>query len=66
MGGVFPGPASRATVTPPPGPDETASWPNRPEQGDEQDRFDQFKPDASVTNAAPAKPETTHVRCCRC
>ena len=26
MGGVFPGPTSRATVTPPPGPDETSSW----------------------------------------
>jgi collagen type III alpha len=55
MGGLFPGPATRGTVTPPPGPDETASWPGPAEQG----RFDQFKPEA---DAAPAKPETPHVR----
>jgi hypothetical protein len=33
MGGVFPGPTSRGTVTPPPGPDETASWPGAGEHG---------------------------------
>jgi collagen type III alpha len=54
MGGVFPGPASRATVTPP-GPNETTSWPAGPADA-EQGRFDQFKPDAA------AKPETPHVR----
>jgi collagen type III alpha len=54
MGGVFPGPASRATVTPP-GPNETTSWPAGPADA-EQGRFDQFKPDAT------AKPETPHVR----
>jgi hypothetical protein len=53
MGGLFPGPASRATVTPP-GPDDTTSWP-----GNAQSKFDQFKPEA---DAAPAKPETPHVR----
>jgi len=64
MGGVFPGPASRGTVTPP-NPDETTSWPRQgelehsqsgiePEQG----RFDQFKPEA----AAPATPASPHVR----
>jgi hypothetical protein len=55
MGGVFPGPASRATVTPP-GPNETTSWPASPSDA-EQGRFDQFKPDAEA-----AKPETPHVR----
>jgi hypothetical protein len=69
LGGVFPGPASRATVTPPPDPDSTASWPGveagaagvagEPEQG----RFDQFKPDAEADAAAAAKAaETPHVR----
>jgi hypothetical protein len=64
MGGLFPGPASRATVTPPPGPDGTASWPTAgPDQGNraagssEQSRFHQFKPEAE---AAP--PATPHVR----
>jgi hypothetical protein len=62
MGGVFPGPASRATVAPPPGPDETASWPGSgDQQDDDQGRFDQFKPEAPVTKA-DAKPESTHVR----
>jgi hypothetical protein len=54
MGGVFPGPASRATVTPP-SPDDTTSWPGPAEQN----KFDQFKSEAEV---APAKPETPHVR----
>jgi hypothetical protein len=60
MGGVFPGPASRPTVAPPP-PDETASWPGSPEHGadGDQGRFDQFKPEMEA--APPAKPET-HVR----
>jgi len=60
MGGVSPGPASRATVTPPP-PDETASWSGSGEPGAEADqgRFDQFRPEAQ---APPAKPETPHVR----
>ena len=53
MGGVSPGPAGRATVTPP-GPNDTTSWP-----GPEQSKFDQFKPG---TEAAPAKPDTPHVR----
>ena len=61
MGGVFPGPVSRATVTPPP-PDETASWPGSGEAGadGDQNRFDQFRPEAQA--AVPAKPETQHVR----
>jgi hypothetical protein len=52
MGGVFPGPTSRPTVTPPT-PDDTTSWPGPAEQN----RFDQFKSDA-----APVKPETPHVK----
>jgi collagen type III alpha len=56
MGGVFPGPASRATVTPP-GPNETTSWPASPPDA-EQGRFDQFKPDSE----AAAKPEQPTVR----
>jgi hypothetical protein len=55
MGGLFPGPANRATVTPPT-PEDTTSWPGVEAQ---EDRFDQFKPEA---DAAPAKPETPHVR----
>jgi hypothetical protein len=58
MGGVFPGPASRSTVTPP-NPDETTSWP-RPGEPD-QGRFDQFKPDAE-SSAPTAAPQTPHVR----
>ena len=54
MGGVFPGPTSRATVKPP-GPNETTSWQAGPADS-EQGRFDQFKPDSA------AKPETPHVR----
>jgi collagen type III alpha len=50
MGGVFPGPQSRGTVTPP-SPEETTSWP-RPDEGD-QGRFDQFKPEAEAPEAAP-------------
>jgi collagen type III alpha len=63
MGGVFPGPATRATVTPPPGPNETASWPSTGDAGgdDQQGRFDQFKPDPVEATPA-AKPETPHVR----
>jgi hypothetical protein len=62
MGGVFPGPVSRATVTPPPGPDETASWPGPGDQeDDDQGRFDQFKPEAPAAKAE-TKPESTHVR----
>jgi hypothetical protein len=67
LGGVFPGPASRATVTPPPDPDSTASWPgseagaaaaaDEPEQG----RFEQFKPEADAPASAKAA-ETPHVR----
>ncbi|WP_203782600.1 hypothetical protein [Paractinoplanes rishiriensis] len=52
MGGLFPGPASRATVTPP-SPDDTTNWPGT---GD-QNRFDNFKPEAT-----PAKPETPNVK----
>jgi hypothetical protein len=61
MGGVFPGPATRATVTPP-SPDDTTSWPSGPEsEADDQGRFDQFK--AEVLDSGPvAKPETPHVR----
>jgi len=55
MGGLFPGPATRATVTPPT-PEDTTSWPGVEAQ---EDRFDQFKPEA---DAAAAKPETPHVR----
>lgn len=61
MGGMFPGPATRPTVTPP-DPERQASWPhpNVPESGDpEQGRFDQFSADPS---AVAAKPETPHVR----
>jgi hypothetical protein len=62
MGGVFPGPASRATVTPPP-PDQTASWPGPGDQQDpDQGRFDQFKPDAPAPAKSESKPDTTHVR----
>ncbi len=62
MGGVFPGPASRATVTPP-GPDQTASWPHRPEAEADQSRFDSFKADAPEKLPTDvAKPETPHVR----
>jgi hypothetical protein len=49
-------------VAPPPGPDGTSSWPNRPEAGDDQSRFDQFKPEPAIRITPPAKPETTHVR----
>ena len=63
MGGVFPGPATRPTVTPPPGPDETASWPNRGDQPEgEQGRFDQFKPDADVSAPVKSETGTPHVR----
>jgi hypothetical protein len=55
MGGLFPGPATRGTVTPPT-PEDTTSWPGVEAQ---ENRFDQFKPEAE---AAPAKPETPHVR----
>jgi collagen type III alpha len=62
MGGLFPGPATRGTVTPPT-PDQTSSWPGVEAQGPADDtemaRFDQFRPDAE---APPAKPETPHVR----
>jgi hypothetical protein len=60
MGGVFPGPTSRATVTPPPGPEETASWPRQDgsEQPHDQVRFDQFK----AAEADKPKAETPHVR----
>jgi hypothetical protein len=71
LGGVFPGPGgagpafepgvqSRATVTPPPGPDETSSWPGPAgaTAGADQSRFEQFKPDTET----PAKPESTSVR----
>lgn len=52
----FLSPASRATVTPPT-PEETTSWPGiEADQG----RFDNFK--AEAAKAAPAKPETPHVR----
>jgi collagen type III alpha len=62
MGGVFPGPASRATVTPP-GPEQTASWPNRAEPDEDQGRFDSFKQDSpEVVPTEVAKPETPHVR----
>jgi hypothetical protein len=61
MGGVFPGPASRATVTPP-GPDQTASWPSQPEP-DARGRLDSFKPDApEAVPTEVTKPETPHVR----
>jgi hypothetical protein len=56
MGGLFPGPATRATVTPPT-PEDTTSWPGVEAQ---ESRFDQFKPEAE--EAPPAKPETPHVR----
>jgi hypothetical protein len=62
MGGVFPGPASRATVTPP-GPDQTASWPGQPEPDADRSRFDSFKPDApEAVPTEVTKPETPHVR----
>jgi hypothetical protein len=62
MGGVFPGPASRATVTPP-GPEQTAAWPSRPEPDADQGRFDSFKQDApEIVPTEVAKPETPHVR----
>jgi hypothetical protein len=48
----YPGAVSRATVTPP-SPDDTTNWPGPADQN----RFDAFKPEA-----APAKPETPHVR----
>jgi hypothetical protein len=57
MGGVFPGPQNRATVTPP-SPEETTSWP-RPDEGD-QGRFDQFKPDVEAPAATP--PPSSNVR----
>ncbi|MCA2212832.1 hypothetical protein [Jidongwangia harbinensis] len=62
MGGAFPGPPNRATVTPP-GPSETTSWPAADESDpdDSQGRFDQFK--AEIVEVAPGnKPETPHVR----
>nr|BFE66816.1 hypothetical protein GCM10020092_001170 [Actinoplanes digitatis] len=63
MGGVFPGPASRATVAPP-DPEQTANWPSRPAPGEaDQGRFDSFRPDApEPAPAEAAKPETPHVR----
>jgi collagen type III alpha len=62
MGGVFPGPASRATVTPP-GPEQTASWPNRVEPDEDQGRFDSFKQESpEIVPTEVAKPETPHVR----
>jgi hypothetical protein len=61
MGGVFPGPPTRATVTPP-SPNETTSWPSVPEsESDDQGRFDQFKAEVLDSSTA-AKPETPHVR----
>ncbi|MEV4640777.1 hypothetical protein AB0J80_25885, partial [Actinoplanes sp. NPDC049548] len=60
MGGVFPGPASRATVTPP-DPEQTSSWPNSPGEEADQGRFDSFKPETQPV-AEPPKPETPHVR----
>jgi hypothetical protein len=66
MGGVFPGPAdNRPTVTPPSGPDNTASWPRQggaPPAEAEQSRFEQFKPEADGPAAVPATPATPHVR----
>jgi hypothetical protein len=57
MGGVFPGPATRATVTPPSGPGQTSSWPGAPDDDDDdQNRFEQFKPEPA------GKPDTPHVR----
>ncbi len=66
MGGVFPGPDSnRPTVTPPSGPDNTASWPQqagaRPAAA-EPSRFEKFKPEAAGPAAVPATPTTPHVR----
>jgi hypothetical protein len=62
MGGVFPGPASRATVTPP-GPEQTASWPSRPETDADQSRFDSFKSESpEIVPTEVAKPDTPHVR----
>ncbi|MET8153755.1 hypothetical protein ACIBSW_37040 [Actinoplanes sp. NPDC049668] len=63
MGGVFPGPASRATVAPP-DPEQTANWPSRPAPGEpDQGRFDSFRPDApDPAPAEAAKPDTPHVR----
>jgi hypothetical protein len=60
MGGLFPGPATRGTVTPPT-PEETTSWPGVEAQGSDQGRFDQFKPEADAA-PTPTKPETPHVR----
>jgi collagen type III alpha len=65
MGGVFPGPPNRPTVTPPSGPDNTASWPTpagapAPSE-DDQSRFDRYRPDAEP-EAAAAPPPTPHVR----
>jgi collagen type III alpha len=59
MGGVFPGPPGRATVSPPPGPEQAASWPGAPAGAVEDSRFEQFRPEAE---APAAKPETPHVR----
>ena len=62
MGGVYPGAASRATVTPP-GPEQTAAWPGRPEADADQSRFDSFKQDSpAIVPTEVAKPETPHVR----
>jgi hypothetical protein len=62
MGGVFPGPSSRATVTPPP-PDETASWSGPGDQQDpDQGRFDQFKADAVAPVGKSEAKSETHVR----
>ncbi|MGA5305549.1 LppU/SCO3897 family protein [Nucisporomicrobium flavum] len=54
------GVVSRATVTPPPDPDRTASWPGTGGH-DDQDRFNSFQPEIQPASDA-AKPETPHVR----
>lgn len=59
-GNAAPGAASRATVTPPPDPESTASWPGTADQETDQDRFNSFQPDQPATEVA--KPETPHVR----
>jgi collagen type III alpha len=63
--GGFPGAPNRPTVTPPSGPDNTASWPTpagAPPADAEQSRFEQFKPEADEPAAVPATPATPHVR----
>ncbi len=54
-----PAAATRATVTPPPQRDDTASWPVTADQDDNPGRFERLQPEAGRSTA---RPESPHVR----